>query len=198
MRLAPYRRLDVDARGGARDAPRVHLTDLLVSVAVTGLVLAAIFGLLTAGQQAYAIGSGRVEAQQSARVALQRMAREIRTAGRGGGTAFPAISVAEPERIVLHVDTNGDGAISRRGETITWRLAGTILRRDAGGGAQPVINGVAALRLTYLDASGQQTASPDAVRSVLISLTARPEYATPVATADVATTVSTRVRLRNR
>lgn len=176
----------------------MHLTDLLVSVAVTGLVLAAILGLLTAGQQAYAIGSGRVEAQQSARFALHRMAREIRTAGRGAGTAFPAISVAEPERVVLHVDTNGDGVISRRGETITWRLAGTILRRDAGGGAQPVINGVASLRFTYLDASGQETSTPDAVRSVVISLTTRPEYATPVATANAATTVTTQVRLRNR
>jgi len=196
--VAPYRRLDIDGIRGAGDAPRVHLADLLVAVAVLGLLLAAILGLLTMGQQAYAIGSGRVEAQQSARVALQRMAREIRTAGRGAGTAFSAISVAEPERIVLHVDTNGDGVISLRGETITWRLAGSVLRRDAGGGAQPVINGVSALRFTYFDASGRETSVPDAVRSVLISLTARPEYATPVATADVATTLATQVRLRNR
>lgn len=176
----------------------MHLADLLVSVAVLGLVLAAILGLLTMGQQAYAIGSGRVEAQQSARVALQRMAREIRTAGRGAGTAFAAIAVAEPERVVLQVDVNGDGLIAGRGETITWRLAGTVLRRDAGGGAQPVINGVAALRLTYLDAAGQGTSTPAAVRSVLISLTAKPDHSSPGRLADVATTVSTRVRLRNR
>ena len=176
----------------------MHLSDLLVSVAVIGLVLAAILGLLTVGQQAYAIGAGRVEAQQSARAALHRMAREIRTAGRGAGTAFAAIAVAEPERVVLQVDVNGDGVIAGRGETIIWRLAGSVLRRDAGGGAQPVINGVSALRFTYLDAGGQETSVSDAVRSVLISLTARPEYATPAATADLATTVSTRVRIRNR
>lgn len=176
----------------------MHLTDLLVSVAVIGLVLAAILGLLTVGQQAYAIGSGRVEAQQSARFALHRMAREIRTAGRGTGAAFAAIAVAEPERIVLQVDVNGDGVIAGRGETITWRLAGSVLRRDAGGGAQPVINGVAALRFTYLDASGQGTSVPDAVRSVRISLTAKPDHSTPGSLADVATTVTTQVRIRNR
>jgi len=194
-----YRRLDVDAVRAAGDAPRVHLADLLVAVAVLGLLLAAILGLLTMGQQAYAIGAARVEAQQSARVALQRMAREIRTAGQSavGGT-FAAISVAEPTRLVLHVDRNDDGVIAGRGETIIWRLAGSVLRRDAGGGAQPVINGVSALRFTYLDASGRGTSVPDAVRSVVIALTTRPEYATPVATADVATTVTTQVRLRNR
>lgn len=195
--MAAYRRLDIDGRGGARDAPRVHLADLLVAVAVLGLLLAAILGLLTMGQQAYAIGAGRVEAQQSARAALQRMAREIRTAGRGEG-AFAAIAVAEAERIVLQVDVNGDGAIAGRGETITWRLAGSVLRRDAGGGAQPVINGVSALRFTYLDASGQATSVAEDVRSVAISLTARPAYATPTAAADVATTLATQVRLRNR
>ena len=196
--MAPYRTLDIDAVRAAGDASRVHLTDLLVSIAVTGLVLAAILGLLTVGQQAYAIGAGRVEAQQSARAALHRMAREIRTAGRGAGTAFAAIAVAEPERVVLQVDVNGDGVIAGRGETIIWRLAGSVLRRDAGGGAQPVINGVSALRFTYLDASGLETSVPDAVRSVLISLTARPDHSSPGAAADVATTVATRVRLRNR
>lgn len=175
----------------------MHLADLLVAVAVLGLLLAAILGLLTMGQQAYAIGAGRVEAQQSARAALQRMAREIRTAGRGEG-AFAAIAVAEAERIVLQVDVNGDGAIAGRGETITWRLAGSVLRRDAGGGAQPVINGVSALRFTYLDASGRGTSVAEEVRSVAISLTARPVYATRTAAADIATTLATQVRLRNR
>jgi hypothetical protein len=189
--------LDVDADRGAREARRVHLADLLVAVAILGLVLAAILGMLAMGQQAYAVGAGRVEAQQSARVALERMAREIRTAGRGEG-AFAAVAVAEPTRIVLQVDVNGDGAIAGRGETITWRLAGSILRRDAGGGAQPVINGVSALRFTYLDTGGGETTVADDVRSVVITLTARPDHSSPGRWADVATTLATRVRLRNR
>jgi type II secretory pathway component PulJ len=189
--------LDVDAHGRARDAPRVHLAELLVAAALLGLVLAAIVGLLTVGQQASAIAAGRVEAQQSARFALQRMAREIRTAGHGGG-AFAAIAVAEPERLVLQVDVNGDGLIAGRGETVTWRLAGTVLRRDAGGGAQPVINGVRALRFTYRDADGRETAVADDVRAVVIALTAAPDHSAPGRIADVAAAVTTQVRLRNR
>lgn len=174
------------------------LTDLLVSLAVLGLLLAAALGLLTQGQQAYAIGAARVESQQSARLALWRLAAEIRTAGSGRSADFPAVSVAEPQRIVLHHDLNGDGVIAGRGETITWRLAGRVLRRDAGGGAQPVINGVRALTLVYLDADDRPTGHPAAVRSVAITLTVAADRAASPAAAGLGATLATQVRLRNR
>jgi hypothetical protein len=79
---------------------------------------------------------------------------------------------------------------------VTWRLAGAILRRDAGGGAQPIVNGVSALALAYFDAAGAPTTTPAAVRSVEIRLTTRPEHA--VAGPTVATVMVTLVRLRNR
>jgi type II secretory pathway component PulJ len=177
----------------------VHLADLLTALAVLGVVLAAALTLLEQGQQVYAFGAARVEVQQSARVALDRLARDIRGAGFGrGGIGFSAISVAEPGRIVLHSDLDGDGVIAARGETITWRVAGGILRRDAGGGAQPVINGVRALALTYLDAEGRVTDVPAAVRAVTVTLTTQPDHAASVLAGGVATTVTTQVRLRNR
>src|SRR5207249_81338 len=83
-----------------------------------------------------------------AAVALARLAAEIRGAGRGG-QGFAAVAVAAPEQIVLQQDLDGDGVIAARGERVTWRLDGAILRREAGGGAQPIINGVRALTLTY-------------------------------------------------
>jgi len=70
---------------------------------------------------------------------LARLTAEIRGAGRGGH-GFDAVAVAAPEQIALQQDLDGDGVIAARGERVTWRLAGTILRRDAGGGAQPIIN----------------------------------------------------------
>ena len=45
---------------------------------------------------------------------------------------------------MLHVDKNKDGVIAVSSETIVWRLDKEILRRDTGGGGQPVINGVRA------------------------------------------------------
>jgi Tfp pilus assembly protein PilW len=176
----------------------VSLAELLASLAVLGLVMAATAMFLTSGQRAYLAGTARVESQQSARVALARMAREIRQAGFGPAAAdFAALSVFEPKRLVLHMDLDADGVIAGRPETITWLLgADGVLRRDAGGGAQPVINGVRSLSFTYLGADGAPAVAPSEVRSVVIKLTTGPEGAPT--RRDGLITLVTEVRLRNR
>ena len=172
------------------------LADLLVAVAVLGLVLSANFVLLHQGQRAYQTGAARVESQQTARIALTRIVRDLRTAGSAPlAPTFPAISVAEPARLVLHRDWNGDGVIAGPRETVTWTLDGTILRRDAGGGAQPIINGARSLSLSYYDADGALTTVADDVRAIGISLTTEP---VDVVAPGVQTMVATLVRLRNR
>lgn len=171
------------------------LAELLVALATVAVLAAATLTLLDEGHRVWAFGAARVEAQQSARVALARLAAEIRNAGRGG-RGFDAVAVAEHELIVLQQDLNGDGVIAANAERVTWRLAGTILRRDAGGGAQPIVNGVRALRLTYFDAAGAPTTTPAAVRSVEIAVTTRADHPVPGSTDSTALT--TRVRLRNR
>lgn len=172
------------------------LSDLLVALSVLGLVMAANLTLLDGGARAYEIGAARVEAQQAARIALARMARDLRTAGAGVAATFAAVSVAEPSRVVFHRDENHDGVIAGTRETITWKLDGNVLRRDAGGGAQPVIDGARALSLSYVDADGEPTTDPAAVRTVRITLTTAPVGAG--AATGVTTTVSTQVRIRNR
>ena len=78
-------------------------------------------------------------------------------------------------------DARPDGFIAGAPESVTWRLAVDILRREAGGGAQPVINGVSGLALSYFDASDAPTTIPSAVRSVEVRLTTRPDHAAPAA-----------------
>jgi len=174
----------------------VHLADLLVAAAVFGVVSAAVLTVLREGLQGYTIGASRAESQQSGRVGLERLAGEIRTAGRGPQPAtFAAISVAEPTRIVLHSDLDGDGVVTGAGETITWHLSGKTLRRDAGGGAQPIIDGVRSFALEYLDALDRPVTTPDDVRTVVITLVTESVFDVPRAPVTV---LSTRVRLRNR
>lgn len=173
------------------------LADLLASVSVLALLVGATLITLEQGQQAWAVGTARVEAQQSARVALTWLASEIRAAGQGmhsGG----AISVAEPTRLVLHVDKNQDGVIAAAGETIVWRLDKDILRRDTGGGGQPVINGVRALAFSYFDAAGAPTTAPAAVLTVRVSLSTRADHARSLAASGLGASLMTEVRLRNR
>ncbi len=187
--------MDIDAGGVAADAARVTLAELLVAVVTFALVGAAAFTVLDEGQRAWAFGAARAETQQSARIALARLSAEIRAAGRGG-LGFDAVAVAAPDTLVLQQDLDGDGLIAANGERVTWRLVGTILRRDAGGGLQPIVNGVRGLTLSYFDAAGAPVADPAAVRSVEIALVTRPDYS--VVGSGVVTSLTTRVRLRNR
>lgn len=187
--------MDIDAGGVGDDAARVSLAELLVALVIFALAAAAAFTLLDEGQRAWAFGAARAETQQSARIALARLAAEIRGAGRGG-RGFDAVALAAPDAIVLQQDLDGDGAIAVNGERVTWRLVGSVLRRDAGGGLQPIINGVGRLTLTYFDAAGAPTLSPPDVRSVEIALVTRPDYSVIRSTAS--TVLTTRVRLRNR
>jgi hypothetical protein len=176
------------------------LADLLVSTALLGMTCGATLVLLEQGQQAWAVGAARVDAQQSARAALTWLTGELRTAGQGssGPRGIPALSAVEPSRVVLHVDRNRDGVVVGPGETITWRLAGDVLRRDAGGGAQPVINAVRAFTLAYFAADGQPTTDPLAVRRIAITLVTRADHARFHNTRDLRATLTTDVRLRNR
>ncbi len=177
----------------------MQLAELLVAALLLGLVAAASVPALQQVLHAYADGAARVEAQQSARVALDRLARHVRAAGFGGpAESFAAVAIAEPSRIVLQQDLDEDGAIAGGGETVAWRLAGDVLRRDAGGGAQPIVNGVRALAFGYLDEAGAPTSTPAAVRAVRIELTTQPTTASSATTAGIVTTVATLVRLRNR
>ena len=192
-----WRTLDIDGARVAGDASHVHLADLLVAMALFGVVSAAVFTMLEQGLRVYTLGASRAESQQSGRIALERLAGEIRTAGLGPRpSTFAAISVAEPTHIVLQRDLDGDGVIAGNGETITWRLTEKTLRRDAGAGAQPIIDGVRSLAFAYLDASGEPVRAPDEIRTVVVTLVT--EAVWDLADRSVVTTFATRVRLRNR
>jgi prepilin-type N-terminal cleavage/methylation domain-containing protein len=167
------------------------LVELLVALGVLGLVMAGVASVLDAGQRAYLWGAARVEAQQSARVALERMARELREAGYDPqGVGIQPIVAAEPARLVFQRDLNGNGRVDPTRERVTYLLRGTVLRRDAGGGAQPVIEGVRRLTLGYLDGAGLPAADPRTVAAIRVEIEVG--LRGPVAV------MTTEVALRNR
>ena len=170
------------------------LLELLVAMGLTGLVMAGTLSLFLAGQGAYAAGVARADATQGARVGLERMAAELRQAGYDPqGAGFDAIVVAEPERVMLQRDLNENGVIDATRERVTYLLRGTVLRRDAGGGAQPLVDGVQRLVLSYYDREDAPTTDPARVASIGIVLEVARSAATPTAP----TIMGTRVRFRN-
>jgi hypothetical protein len=135
--------------------------------------MASTLTLLHLGLRAWVWGAARVDAQQSARYAVERMASELREAGYDPTVAGIApVVLAEPARVVFQRDFNGNGVVDPTRERVTYLLrpGETILRRDAGGGAQPVVEQVRAFRLTYLDRVGAETTDAAAVTAVRIRL----------------------------
>lgn len=161
---------------GERRAQTGHsVVDVLVATAIMGLLMSATLGLLQSGLAAWGWGMGRVEAQQSIRAALERMAHELREAGYDPtGAGIEAVTVAEPARIVFQRDLNGNGLIDPTRERVTYLLRSreTTLRRDAGGGAQPLAESVRRFTLSYLDKDGAATADPARIASVRIEIEA--------------------------
>jgi type IV pilus assembly protein PilW len=157
----------------ARTEAGHSLVELLIATALLALVMAATLSLLQSGLAASGWGSARVEAQQAARVALERMVRELREAGYDpASVGIQAVVVAEPARVVFQRDLNGNGVIDATHERVTYllRAGESTLRRDAGGGAQPIAEGVRRFALAYVDARGAPTSDLAQIASIRIEL----------------------------
>jgi prepilin-type N-terminal cleavage/methylation domain-containing protein len=174
------------------------LAELLVVIAVLGLVLAGLF-LLQQGLQAY-LGAANhaVAAQQDARVAVELLGRELRQAC--AITTSPAPTATSIEFTIVDpaaaaaVDCSATGSLL----TVQYALLGATLNRTVGGTTQPLIVGVTSLALTYFDTGGVATTAAANIRSVDIALTTQGEnpVATP-ASRTFAVSARDRVRLRN-
>lgn len=188
------------------------LAELLVGLAVTGLVMAALFGLLTASQQSVLQGTNQAEAQQNARATLARMIDDVRSAGYDPtNNGFSAIINQTTTGFTVQNDWNGSGAIQTgvtttlsgvaRGEQITYSLSGTTLTRQESqvdGSALPVAP-VQQMTLQYLDAAGAVTATAADIRTVVITLVVSPDSLPAKAPQGrVLVTVTDRARVRNR
>jgi prepilin-type N-terminal cleavage/methylation domain-containing protein len=171
-----------------RDQLGFSLAELLVVVAILGLMLSGLLVVQMHGQQSYLMGSRRVEAQQNGRVALDLMARELRSAQ--SVTAIPSGTD------MTFVD--GTGA------AIQYQLAGTTINRITGAVTSPLIGGVQTFTVTYFSAfngatnTGTTTGTPAAVRLVRIQLVTGTEESVPdYSAANQKATMETIVQLRN-
>ena len=146
------------------------LLELLVASALLGPAVIALFMTLETMQGAYSKGERRADRQQSARIGLARMVRELRAAGLDPSAVIPrlpipaVIQTGETSRIAFIGDANGDG----RSKKIEYRLDLSadppVLRRqqwttwNAGwsgtNGAQPLAEGIATVEFTYYGADG--------------------------------------------
>lgn len=162
------------------------LAELLVACAVIGMVMAGIFTLQQQGQMAYLWGSARVEVQQNARLALDLMTRELRSAlsvttmGANCNNATGATTIT----------FNDSG-----GTSVMYELIGTTLQRAG----SDVIGGVEVFKIFCYQSDGYSFAAAAAdIRSIRVQIGTRTESNAAAGQAGAQhAIVESRVRLRN-
>jgi type IV pilus assembly protein PilW len=146
------------------------LVELLVAMAITGVVMAAVYKIYTTQQDSYVLQEQVVEMQQNGRTAKYVMTREIRMAGYDP-TGLAKAGFITAGRDIIHftmditggesdgIDNDGDLAIDEAdedydgaifpGDDITYSVSAGSLFRNDGSGNQSVVENIDAIGFAY-------------------------------------------------
>lgn len=148
------------------------LVELLIASTLLVPFVMAVFLIVEPMQRAYSQGEQRADLQQSARIAMARMARDLRAAGLDPGAAISslpapaAIQTAEVSRIAFIADPDDDGKSMKIEYRLDLTAEPPVLRRQqwswstsnnswtGASGAQPLAERITGLELTYYGADG--------------------------------------------
>jgi type IV pilus assembly protein PilW len=156
------------------------LVEILVALAVSGIVLSGIYSTYQSQQRSYILQEEIAQVQQNLRAAMYLLTRELRMAGfNPSGSAGAGIVEGGWTSTSLRFtkDDNGDGDVADPGEDLTYNLysSGGIqkLGRKNPTQNQPVAENIQELWFVYLDENNNVTATLSAIRSVEVTLVAR-------------------------
>jgi len=171
--------------------PGFTLVELLIAVAVAGIVMGGVYSVYVSQQGSYEAQQQVTAIEQKVRAASYFLNRDIAMAGCDpGGNADARILAADATSIRFTEDLNGNGDAGEYNEDITYSLytSGDGIQKlgrktPFTANNQPVAENVERLDFVYLDRNGQVLATPVAdpslIRSVQITLVVRADKVDP-------------------
>jgi len=160
------------------------LVELLIAMAISGIVLGAAVNTFLAQRWSYALQEHVTAMTQGTRAAMEMVTREVRMAGYNPArTSFDGITY-DPTQVQIRADLNGDGDTADTNETIAYvyNPATQQLMRETDGSSQPIADHIQAFTFDYVDGAGTSTTTTANIRQIRITITARtatpdPRYA---------------------
>lgn len=162
----------------------VTLTELLIALALGLLTIGAVYGVYLNQVKKQIVQEDVLAMQQTARAAMDMMAREIRMAGydpmgvnrdSASSNDFHGLGY-HPTELHIRADLNGNGVPTDSKESIVYLYddSTSTLRRKVGrGGRQPVAEHIESFTVSYRDALGHPTTHAPSIRAVDVRVTAR-------------------------
>jgi len=139
---------------------------MVMTIVIMGVIAGIAAVIIMQGIGVYSAEESRSEVHYQARLAMQRMTREIRTI-RSPVEAYTAVAgtLVNPGSGIIFTDVTGT--------TITFSRTGTVLNRINGGTTSPLAQGVTALTFNHYDDTGTLTTTPANLWTIEIAMTAQ-------------------------
>jgi len=161
------------------DGNRQHgftLVELLVTLAVSGILLTAVSQLFISSNRMYTVQEQVLRIQQEVRSGLDRFSRDVRMAGYNptDSASSAGFTTASPTNLRIQYDFDDDGTCDIDREYQYDASDRTLeVQRDGSGGFQTLVNEVTSLGFQYTLSDGTTTDNPsdtEDIRRVTINI----------------------------
>ncbi len=128
------------------------LIELIVVIVLTSLIAGVVSAIIAQGAQSYLTAKNVLDADWQGRLAIERMARDIR-------------AIASPLSITTATATQLTFT-DFSGTSVSYSLSGTNLMRNS----QILADGISSLTFSYFDKNGASTATISLIRYITITI----------------------------
>jgi type IV pilus assembly protein PilW len=159
------------------------LVELMITLAMSGIIVAAIYSAYIIQQKTYYTQGQVVEMQQNIRAALEMMSSEIRMAGYNpsGNADCAGVALANGSQLQIRMDLDNDKFCNSANEDVLYGIAADadgfvdnidanndgkvdanveLTRKPPLAGAQAIAEGIQAIEFTYIFSDGSTPPQP--------------------------------------
>ena len=165
------------------------LIEIMIALALSVVTVGAIYTIYLNQVKSQVVRDDKLDMQQHVRAAMDLIVHELKMAGYDPrqvnqdaklGNDFYGITY-HPKELVIKADLNGNGTLTDSNETIRFShdRATFTLRRDTGGGRQPLVEHIEKFSMRYLNQDGQATTDSKQIRQIELTIKARTENPDP-------------------